>query len=200
MAELDELDGRLRDAFAGYLGNGIGRLAGGARVFTTQRSEDLLWVGVRDPGSVGSTVWVRLGDVALDDGMTALEALPVGGACPVALVSTPIRVEVGGCGCARAPRRPAPELLRRRRSRHPLGSLGCGRRGGRDGARDGDAGIRYVRVRHDDARVPDPLRDRGHHVRRRGAAPREAVNRLSACTPRESRAAGPGRPRRTRAG
>ena len=48
-----------------------------------------VWVGVRDPGSVGSTVWVGLGDVALDGGMSALDALPVGGACPVTVVSTP---------------------------------------------------------------------------------------------------------------
>lgn len=82
--------GESAPAYACVDGERIGRLAGGARVLATQRSEDLLWVGVRDPGSVGSTVWVRLGDVALDDGMTALEALPVGGACPVALVSTPI--------------------------------------------------------------------------------------------------------------
>lgn len=76
-------------AYACVDGERIGRLAAGTRVLATQRSDDSLWIGVRDPGSVGSTVWVGLGDVALDGGMPALETLPVGGACPVAVVSTP---------------------------------------------------------------------------------------------------------------
>jgi len=76
-------------AYACVDGERIGRLAAGTRVLATQRSDDSRWVGVRDPGSVGSTVWVGLGDVALDGGMSALDALPVGGACPVAVVSTP---------------------------------------------------------------------------------------------------------------
>jgi hypothetical protein len=76
-------------AYACVDGDRIGRLAAGTRVLATQRSEDLLWVGVRDPGSVGSTVWVGLGDVAFDGGMPAVEALPIGGACPVTVVSTP---------------------------------------------------------------------------------------------------------------
>jgi hypothetical protein len=58
-------------------------------VLAVQRSDDANWVGVRDPGSVGSTVWLGLGDVSLDGGTSALDALPVGGACPVTVVSTP---------------------------------------------------------------------------------------------------------------
>lgn len=76
-------------AYACVGGERIGRLGAGTRVLAVQRSEDLLWVGVRDPGSVGSTVWLALGDVALDGGKAALDALPVGGECPVVVVSTP---------------------------------------------------------------------------------------------------------------
>lgn len=76
-------------AYACVDGERIGRLSAGTRVLGVQRSEDLRWVGVRDPGAGGSTIWVNLGDLALDGGMPALEALPVGGACPVIVVSTP---------------------------------------------------------------------------------------------------------------
>lgn len=67
----------------------IGRLAANTRVLAVQRSDDSLWVGVRDPGALGSTVWVALGDVSLDDGTPALETLPIGGACPQVVVVTP---------------------------------------------------------------------------------------------------------------
>lgn len=67
----------------------IGRIAANTRVLAVQRSDDSLWVGVRDPDALGSTVWVALGDVSLDDGTPALEVLPVGGACPQVVVVTP---------------------------------------------------------------------------------------------------------------
>ena len=67
----------------------VGRLAADTRVLAVQRSDDSLWVGVRDPGALGGTIWVALGDVSLDDGTSALDDLPIGGACPVTVVVTP---------------------------------------------------------------------------------------------------------------
>lgn len=64
----------------------IGRLSAGTRVLAVERSDDALWLGVRDPRALGSTVWVALGDVSLDEGRPALDALPVGGACPETVV------------------------------------------------------------------------------------------------------------------
>lgn len=81
-------------AYACVDGERIGRLAAGTRVLATQRSEDSLWVGVRDPGSVGSTVWVALADVTLDGGQPAIEALPIGGACPAVVVTVPTAAPV----------------------------------------------------------------------------------------------------------
>lgn len=67
----------------------VGRIAANTRVLAVQRSDDALWVGVRDPGSLGGTIWVALGDVSLDAGTPALEELPVGGACPETVVVVP---------------------------------------------------------------------------------------------------------------
>jgi hypothetical protein len=67
----------------------IGRIAANTRVLAVQRSDDALWVGVRDPGALGGTIWVTLGDVSLDEGMPALDELPVGGACPETVVVVP---------------------------------------------------------------------------------------------------------------
>lgn len=69
-------------AYACVEGPRIGRLPAGTRVLVVGRSEDATSVGVRDPGSLGSTIWVALDDVTLDGGTPALDALPVGGACP----------------------------------------------------------------------------------------------------------------------
>lgn len=71
----------------------IGRIAAGTRVLAVSRDETSTWVGVRDPGALGSTVWVRLGDVALDAGTPALAELPVGGACPEVVVAIPVEPE-----------------------------------------------------------------------------------------------------------
>ncbi len=67
----------------------VARIPGGTRVLATERSEDSTWVGVRDPLTLGGTLWVGLGDVSLDDGVPALEALPVGGDCPTTVVALP---------------------------------------------------------------------------------------------------------------
>jgi hypothetical protein len=67
----------------------IGRIAANTRVLAVQRSDDALWVGVRDPGALGGTIWVTLGDVSLDEGTPALDELPVGGACPETVVVVP---------------------------------------------------------------------------------------------------------------
>jgi hypothetical protein len=67
----------------------IGRIAANTRVLAVQRSDDALWVGVRDPGALGGTIWVTLGDVSLDEGTPALDELPVGGACPETVVIVP---------------------------------------------------------------------------------------------------------------
>jgi len=68
-------------AYACVDGPRVGRLPAGTRVLAVGRSEDSLSVGVRDPDSFGSTIWVALGDVSLDGGSAALEALPTGGTC-----------------------------------------------------------------------------------------------------------------------
>ena len=70
-------------------GPGVGRIAANTRVLAVQRSDDALWVGVRDPGALGGTLWVALGDVSLDAGASAVEELPIGGACPETVVVVP---------------------------------------------------------------------------------------------------------------
>ena len=67
----------------------VARIPGGTRVLATERSDDSTWVGVRDPLTLGGTLWIGLGDVSLDDGVPALSALPVGGDCPTTVVTLP---------------------------------------------------------------------------------------------------------------
>lgn len=68
----------------------VGRIGAGTRVLATARSVDSTWVAVRDPGVLGTTVWVRLGDVSLDAGAAALADLPVGAGCPETVVTVPV--------------------------------------------------------------------------------------------------------------
>ena len=53
----------------------------GERVLAVERSEDGGFLGVRDPYTFGSIVWVAAGQVTLD-GDPVLQDLPVGGLCP----------------------------------------------------------------------------------------------------------------------
>lgn len=93
----------------------VGRIPAGTRALAVERSDDSLWVGIRDPRTLGGTLWVALGDISLDDGMPALDALPVGGACPEPAVVTlpapepdPLPTEQPAPGPNPGPQPPAP--------------------------------------------------------------------------------------------
>lgn len=87
----------------------VGRIPAGTRALAVERSDDSLWVGIRDPRTLGGTLWVALGDISLDDGTPALAELPVGGACPEpAVVTLPAPEPVPSEEPAPQPNPPAP--------------------------------------------------------------------------------------------
>ncbi len=57
------------------------RIPAGTRVLAVARTEDLAYLGVRNPLATAATVWVANAAVVQDEGQDAA-SLPVGGACP----------------------------------------------------------------------------------------------------------------------
>jgi hypothetical protein len=60
----------------------IDELHAGDRVLAVQRSDDLAYLGVRDPRDLVTVLWLSASSVAIDDGQTDVSGLPIG-ACPV---------------------------------------------------------------------------------------------------------------------
>ena len=54
----------------------------GERVLALARNDEASWVSVRDPRSLGTTVWVPVGLVVVDAGEGAVADLPLGDPCP----------------------------------------------------------------------------------------------------------------------
>ena len=54
----------------------------GERVLALSRNDDASWVSVRDPRSLGTTVWVPVGLVVADAGEVPVSDLPLGDPCP----------------------------------------------------------------------------------------------------------------------
>ena len=69
-------------AFSCPGGAEITSLNRGERVLALGRNDDASWVSVRDPRSLGTTVWVPVGLVVVDDGEGAITDLPLGDPCP----------------------------------------------------------------------------------------------------------------------
>lgn len=82
---------RSTPAFSCPGGAEVSSLDRGARVLAQSRSDDGSWVSVRDPRSVGSSVWVPAAVVIVDDGEGAIADLPLGVPCPtVSLPPLPV--------------------------------------------------------------------------------------------------------------
>ncbi|MEO5534658.1 MAG: hypothetical protein ABIR17_05945 [Pseudolysinimonas sp.] len=79
----------------------LGRVPANTRVLAVSRSEDSLWLGVRDPQTLGGTVWVQLGDVSLDF-PSYISDLTISEGCPTVVVTLPAPV------VTEAPAPPAP--------------------------------------------------------------------------------------------
>jgi hypothetical protein len=60
----------------------VATLNRGERVLALSRNDDASWVSVRDPRSVGTTVWVPVRLVIADAGEVAFSDLPLGDPCP----------------------------------------------------------------------------------------------------------------------
>ena len=63
-------------------GVAVATLNRGERVLALSRNDDASWVSVRDPRAIGTTVWVPVGLVVVDDGEGAVSDLPLGDPCP----------------------------------------------------------------------------------------------------------------------
>jgi len=61
----------------------------GTPVLAVARDESGQWLGVRDPASPETVVWVAAGAFTLDDGQSPVSDLPIGGGCPVVVTPTP---------------------------------------------------------------------------------------------------------------